>query len=52
MFAFATIYIVICDIKKTTTKNSKGKYNYTTFTNFSMIYFVVCRVYTDAGGIK
>ena len=25
---------------------------YTTFTNFSMIYIVMCKVYTDVGGIK
>ena len=25
---------------------------YTTFTNFSMKYLVVCMVYTDDGGIK
>ena len=25
---------------------------YTTFTNFSIIYLVVCRVYTDVGAIK
>ena len=26
--------------------------NYTTFTNFSMKYLVMCIVYTDDGGIK
>ena len=26
--------------------------NYTTFTNFSMKYLVMCKVYTDVGGIK
>ena len=25
---------------------------YTTFTNFSMKYLVMCKVYTDVGGIK
>ena len=25
---------------------------YTTFTNFSMKYLVMCKVYTDMGGIK
>ena len=25
---------------------------YTTFTNLSMKYLVMCKVYTDAGGIK
>ena len=25
---------------------------YTTFTNFSMEYHLMCRVYTDVGGIK
>ena len=25
---------------------------YTTFTNFSMKYLVMCKVYTDIGGIK
>ena len=25
---------------------------YTTFTNFSMIYLVMCKVYTDVGVIK
>ena len=25
---------------------------YTTFTNFSMKYFVMCKVYTDVGGIR
>ena len=25
---------------------------YTTFTNFSMIYHLMCKVYTDVGGIK
>ena len=27
-------------------------YVYTTFTNFSMKYLVMCKVYTDVGGIK
>ena len=27
-------------------------YTYTTFTNFSMKYLVICKVYTDVGGIK
>ena len=27
-------------------------YIYTTFTNFSMKYLVMCMVYTDDGGIK
>ena len=27
-------------------------YTYTTFTNFSMKYLVMCIVYTDDGGIK
>ena len=26
--------------------------NYTTFTNFSMKYHLMCKVYTDVGGIK
>ena len=25
---------------------------YTTFTNFSMKYHLMCKVYTDVGGIK
>ena len=25
---------------------------YTTFTNFSMTYLVMCKVYTDVGGIR
>ena len=25
---------------------------YTTFTNFSMEYYLMCKVYTDVGGIK
>ena len=25
---------------------------YTTFTNFSMDYHLMCKVYTDVGGIK
>ena len=25
---------------------------YTTLTNFSMIYLMMCKVYTDVGGIK
>ena len=25
---------------------------YTTFTNFSMEYHLMCKVYTDVGGIK
>ena len=29
-----------------------GIYIYTTFTNFSMKYHVMCKVYTDVGGIK
>ena len=28
------------------------KHSYTTFTNFSMKYLVMCNVYTDVGGIK
>ena len=28
------------------------KYHYTTFTNFSMKYHLMCKVYTDVGGIK
>ena len=43
--------------------NTKGSYrkrylvslntsNYTTFTNFSTKYHVMCKVYTDKGGIK
>ena len=27
-------------------------WTYTTFTNFSMKYLVMCKVYTDVGGIK
>ena len=37
-----------------TTKCSNLRFNnstYTTFTNFSMRYLVMCRVYTDVGGI-
>ena len=26
--------------------------HYTTFTNFSMKYLMMCKVYTDVGGIK
>ena len=26
--------------------------HYTTFTNFSMKYHLMCKVYTDVGGIK
>ena len=28
------------------------KCHYTTFTNFSMKYHLMCKVYTDVGGIK
>ena len=28
------------------------KPHYTTFTNFSMKYHLMCKVYTDVGGIK
>ena len=31
---------------------AKVKYTYTTFTNFSMKYLVICKVYTDVSGIK
>ena len=29
-----------------------GKKSYTTFTNFSTKYHLICKVYTDVGGIK
>ena len=37
-------------------KDHEPKYGktlpYTTFTNFSMEYHLMCKVYTDVGGIK
>ena len=30
----------------------KDSRNYTTFTNLSMKYLVMCKIYTDGGGIK
>ena len=29
-----------------------GFSSYTTFTNFSIIYLVICKVYSDVGGMK
>ena len=32
--------------------SSQAILHYTTFTNFSMKYLMMCKVYTDVGGIK
>ena len=32
--------------------SEKSYWNYTTFTNFSMKYHLMCKVFTDVGGIK
>ena len=32
--------------------SSSNNYIYTIFTNFSMIYHLMCKVYTDVGGIN
>ena len=42
-----SLYFV--EIKEKTSKVTKI---YTTFTNFSMKYYLMCKVYTDVGGIK
>ena len=34
------------------TLNRYKNYIYTAITNFSMKYLVMCKVYTDVGGIK
>ena len=39
-------------VRRYTTQNEKFEYNYTTITNFSTKYLMVCKVYTDVGGIK
>ena len=33
-------------------EDKEGKINYTNLTNFSTKYLVMCKVYTDVGGIK
>ena len=43
---FDRVYVEIVVI------TSNDKLIYTTFTNFSMKYLVMCMVYTDDGGIK
>ena len=34
------------------TDGEENIHNYTTLTNFSTTYLVMCKVYTDVGGIK
>ena len=48
-----------CERQKLTSLSSNDLTNqtqlndhYTTFTNFSMKYHLMCKVYTDVGGIK
>ena len=46
-------YTNILDIVSTDRKyRSDYNYFYTTFTNFSMKYLVMCKVYTDVSGIE
>ena len=44
------------ELEKNKTKKTHKKQlcisDYTTFTNFSMEYHLMCKVYTDVGGIK
>ena len=42
----------VLNLKCTKFWRTKSYQNYTTFTNFSMKFLVMCKVYTDVGGIK
>ena len=40
------------ETQNTYSHKTSGRHFYTTFTNFSMKYLVMCKVYTDVCGIK
>ena len=50
----AILIIAVYRIDKGLFSNDNGVVGqlYTTFTNFSMKYHLMCKVYTDVGGIK
>ena len=46
------LFLQLIGWKQNEVGRSWAKVFYTTFTNFSMKYLVMCNVYTDDGGIK
>ena len=52
--ATSSLYILSEELARDTGLTSDSLYAslYTTFTNFSIKYLVMCMVYTDDGGIK
>ena len=51
-FCLTLLTIIFSALKKSYPKFMKKHNNYTTLTNLSTIYLVMCKVYTDVGGIK
>ena len=45
--------VLFCIFRKiVSSKEDEDARNYTTFTKFSVEYHLMCKVYTDVGGIK